>query len=85
MVSSDPAAARAAYVLIERFHVDRDQARLPVIAMNDVGPDAQRADGFEHGPVEEDESLAVVVVILAGAAIQARLDRNSGVDRSGKP
>ena len=31
----------------------------------------ERAQGFEHGAVEEDESLAVVVVILAGAAVEA--------------
>ena len=38
--------------------------------MNDVGPQAQPANRLEHGPVEEDEPLAVVVVVLAADLVE---------------
>ena len=56
--------------LIEGAQVNRNQARLPVVAMNDVGSKAQGSDGLENRTVEENKALAIVFKINAVAAVE---------------
>ncbi len=51
--------------LIDRFQIHRNQSGLPVVAVDDVGSKVEGLDRFQHGPIEKDEALAIVVVILA--------------------
>ncbi len=76
------AAVRAAVELVE---VDGDQPGLPVVAVDDVGAEAQQADRLQHRPVEEDEPLAVVGVVARRGPGRAGRGRSSRAGRSGRP
>src|SRR5205823_5209234 len=51
--------------------VNRDEAGLPVVGMDDIGPEIEEADGLEHGATEEDEAL-IVVRVIAARSIRAK-------------
>lgn len=55
---------------INGLEVDRDEPGLPVVAVDHIGPDPQQANGLEHGPVKEDKSRAVVLVVVAADLVE---------------
>ena len=53
------------------FEKRGNEAGLPIVGMNDFGPEVQRHGRHEHGPAEEHEALAVVDVVPALPAVQS--------------
>ena len=53
--------------------VDGHQSGLPVVAVNDVGEEAQMAGGLDDRPGEEGEALGVVIVAVEAAAFEVIL------------
>src|SRR5207245_1206102 len=51
---------KAATFLLE---IDRDQACLPVVGVEDVGSPIEQAKGLYHRPAEENEALAIIGII----------------------
>ena len=54
--------------LIDGVQIDRNQSRLPVVAVNDVGMEADSAHGGKHSLREEDEGHDVACHIGVGIA-----------------
>ncbi len=50
--------------------IGEGQRRLPVMAVDDVGGEAQGPHGFERGPGEEGEALAVIGIIAGRGPIE---------------
>src|SRR5262249_40008320 len=54
-------------VPVDLAQVDGDEAGLPVVDVEHVGPEVEQAEGFQDGPAEVDEAGAVVGAVAAAA------------------
>ena len=69
---------------VQRLHpldgvdVDGDQRGLPVVAVDDVGVEAERLAQLQRPARQEREPLQVVGVALGRAARRGKADRSSG-------
>ena len=76
---------RVGMVAVDLAQVDGNQAGLPVVGVQHVGPEVEQAHRLEHGPAEEDEALAVVGVVArraVGAHELVEAAPDSGSSRS---
>ena len=55
------------------FQVDGDQGRLPVVAVDHLGPELETVQHPHHGPGEEGEALTVVGLTVEGAPAKVLL------------
>ena len=58
---------------VVQVQVNRDQGRLPVVAVDDVGGEVQIEQGLQHRAGEEGEPLAVIVEAVQAAALEVIL------------
>ena len=74
-------------VLVLSLQQDRDQARLPVVAVDHVGDEVDLRQRFQHGPAEVGEALALVtahaVDIIASEILLVihEIEGDAGIDQ----
>ena len=59
-------------VAVEQFAVSGDQAGLPIVAMEQIDGAVHLHESFHDGSAEEDETLAVVLIVPAVLAVKLR-------------
>ncbi len=63
-------APEGAAVLIQFLYIKGDERRLPVIAVNDVGPEIQGAAELNNSAREEDEPFGIVAIVAARRSVE---------------